>query len=158
MKALLIEDDQFKVRHLLKALDALHLDLDIDEARSVNASLRALEQAGPFDLVILDMSLPMFDVGPRESGGQPQGFGGREIMHYMQSSEMAVPVIVVTQFEKFGEGSHEIGLDALTSQLQRDFPDLMRGVVYYNAASDKWKQELEGLVRRVHDGSGGAPQ
>ena len=133
----------------MRTLLGLGFEMEIEEAKSVNASLRLLHQSSPYDLVILDMSLPTFDVGPRESGGRPEGFGGREIMHYIFNSSPHTPVLVVTQFEKFGEGSNEVDLLTLTGQLQNDFPGMMRSLIYYNAASDKWMQELECVIKEL---------
>jgi CheY-like chemotaxis protein len=149
MRALLIEDDQFKARRLQELLQQLQTGMSVDAAHSVASSTKALDEGPKYDLVILDMSLPTFDVGPRETGGRPQGFGGREVMRFMQNNEIDVPVIVVTQFERFGEPGKEIELPMLAQALREEFPSLFQGVVYYDATSERWRNELAELLGRV---------
>jgi CheY-like chemotaxis protein len=155
MNILLVEDDQFKARRLEQLLKLLRSDATIERANSVTASERALEFSSPLDLVVLDMSLPTFDVGPSESGGRPQGFGGREIMRFMANNDINVPVIVVTQFERFGEPGKETDLPTLSRSLESEFPGLFRGIVYYDAASERWREEVSSLLAAVVSAAGG---
>jgi CheY-like chemotaxis protein len=141
---LLVEDDQFKARRLEDLIKSIDQGAQVQWTHSVTSATQGLEDA-PRDLVVLDMSLPTFDVGPRESGGKPQGFGGREVMRFMIHNDIETPVIIVTQFEKFGEVGKETDLPTLADSLRNEFPALFRGVVYYDAASDKWRDELSRL-------------
>jgi len=150
MRVMMVEDDQFKARRLEQVLRQIDASVEIDRANSVTSSTRLLEMKQAFDLVLLDMSLPTFDVGPRESGGRPQGFGGREVMRFMQNNEINLPVIVVTQFERFGEAGREVDLPTLAETLKTEFPELFRGIVYYDAASERWREELSTLLGRAN--------
>jgi CheY-like chemotaxis protein len=76
---LLVEDEAPKSTHIERFLKNLAPNVVISLAKSVNSAFDALEQNVP-DLLLLDMSLPTFDIGDRESGGRPQGFGGIEIL------------------------------------------------------------------------------
>lgn len=146
MKVLLIEDDQFKARRLSQLVREIRCDLTVDIVGSVTGSIRALETPIRYDLVVLDMSLPTFDVGPRESGGIPQGFGGREVMRFMINNEVDIPVVIVTQFERFGEVGREIDLSTLSRSLGEEFPEIFVGIVYYEAGTDRWQEELIKLI------------
>ena len=55
---------------------------------------------------------------------------------------MKIPVIVVTQFERFGEAEELITLDELRVNLAEHFPDSFRYAVFYQAANSEWKSEL----------------
>lgn len=151
MNILLVEDDQFKARRLERTLGEIDPSAIVVRANSVTASVRALDGDEKFALVVLDMSLPTFDVGPRESGGRPEGFGGREVMRFMVNNDVDVPVIIVTQFETFLESGREIDLATLARSLANEFPRLFNGVVYYDAASERWQSELK---QRVADARG----
>jgi CheY-like chemotaxis protein len=150
MNVLLVEDDQFKARRLEDLVSQLQPEAKLARASSVTSSTRALEMSNNLDLIVLDMSLPTFDVGPREAGGRPQGFGGREVMRFMINNDISIPVIVVTQFERFGEPGRETDLPTLTASLKAEFSDLFRGAVFYDATSDRWREEFSKLLASLN--------
>lgn len=67
----------------------------------------------------------------------------------MDRRELKIPVIVVTQFDRFGTGNDLMTLEELDLQLRETHPDIYRGYVYYNTALEGWKQTLRRLVRSV---------
>jgi CheY-like chemotaxis protein len=140
----LIEDDGFKRDKLRAALLELFSDAAILEARSAKAAFTLLSQGNP-DLVILDMSLPTFDIGPNESGGRPQVFGGVEVLREMERREIVVPVVIVTQYEVFGE--ERVGIKELTNRLREEHGDIFVDLVYYETASEMWKSGFEAAIR-----------
>ncbi len=75
--------------------------------------------------------------------------GGREFLRQMDRFDLKVPVIVVTQFERFGKGPEAMDLRDLDRVLQRDHPSVYRGLVYYHAAIHGWKEELKSLIIKV---------
>lgn len=152
MKILLVEDDQFKARRLEQALRLAVPNSNFVIAKSVTSAIHNLELYRDFDLVVLDMSLPTFDVGPGESGGRPAGFGGREVMRFMVNNELTVPVVVVTQFPGFEEAQRKIDLPTLSAKLEAEFRLIFRGVVYYDAASDKWRDDLLHSINEIAKG------
>jgi len=95
------------------------------------------------------MTLPNYDASFDEPGGQTHIFGGREFLRQMDRFDIAVPVIVVTQFETFGKGLHEIGLSELNAELLAEHGDLYKGSVYYHAAIHGWEEKLEALIANV---------
>jgi DNA-binding response OmpR family regulator len=68
MRILLIEDEVPKQEHILAALKELRPGATVNVARSVRTAIESIVAEQP-DLLLLDMSLPTFDVGPKESGG-----------------------------------------------------------------------------------------
>jgi hypothetical protein len=93
------------------------------------------------------MTMPSFDITVDEDGGRPQAYAGRELLRHMAENDIHTPAIVVTQFEKFGEGTDSLTLEQLDEQLKKEH-DQYRGTVYYNAASDDWK---EALIKMIAD-------
>lgn len=148
MRILLIEDEAPKRDNILSLLQIMDLTSDLVEARSVGSAIRAL-RTGAFDLAILDMSLPTFDIGGGESGGRPQGFGGVEVLRYMERFKLSTPVIVVTAYPAFSEGSQEIDLKSLTAKLQDDHPTIFKGIVFYNSMFSEWKDELRSKIEEI---------
>jgi CheY-like chemotaxis protein len=148
MKILIVEDDENKRGQLKQFLEQKWPGNDVKLARSLQSGVRSLRQETP-DLVILDMTLPNFDTGPDEPGGQIHPLGGRELLEQMLRFEIVVPVIVVTQFETFGKGSRQMNLATLDRQLRREYGGIYRGAVYYHAAIHGWKEELEEAFENV---------
>jgi hypothetical protein len=113
-------------------------------------------EAESVSLLLLDMSLPTFDVGERESGGRPQGFGGIEVLRHMTMAEISCPTVVITGYEGFTrEGQKTVDLAQLRAELDEEFPTLLRAVLHYNSTYDEWKTVLARTL--VSTGIGRAP-
>ena len=85
----------------------------------------------------------MPNFGPEDLSGvdySPESFAGKDLMEQMALRDITIPVIVVTQYSSFQEGS--VSLSELSSTFSALFPDIYIGAVYYNAALDSWKDEL----------------
>lgn len=147
MKILLIEDDEFKKKNILKNIGGIP-SVNIKTVGSVNSAVTEL-RSNIYDLVISDMSLPTFDYGPHEKGGRPQGFGGREILRQLDRFNINVPVIVVTQYATFDGPDEYMHLEDLEKQLLRDHSSIFNGLVFYDAASDNWKKGLTIHINRI---------
>ncbi|MCM8732546.1 response regulator [Hephaestia sp. GCM10023244] len=155
-RILLVEDEAPKRHHIETLLKDLTPSARILFARSVNSALDVLE-TGAIDLLILDMSLPTFDVGERERGGRPQGFGGTEVLRNMAMSEIECPTVVITGYEGFlREGGSTVDLAQLRTELMDEFPKVLRAVLHYNSTFDEWKTVLS--VTLVETGLTGDPK
>ncbi len=151
MNILLVEDDENKQKQITNLLKREWPDAHLELKTSLQSGLRALSEQ-VFSLVILDMSLPNYEIGPEESGGTIHKLGGREFLRKMKRRARLIPTVVVTQYDTFGEGRERVDLSSLRSELARDYPGLCIGTLYYNSAIDSWREELTTLVRTVHGG------
>jgi CheY-like chemotaxis protein len=146
---LVVEDEAPKLAHIQKLIQGLMPTGTVQVARSVNSAIDALERQTP-DLLILDMSLPTFDVGERESGGRPQGFGGIEVLRHMMMAELSCPTIVLTGYEAFPrEAGGTVELNQLRSDLMVEFSGALRGVLHYNSTYDEWRIELQKILKML---------
>ncbi len=145
MKVLIVEDDQNKLKQLVNYIRDNWPNSTVEEKRSYQSGLKELIQT-KYDLLILDMTMPTFDISPREKGGRPRAFAGKDILSSMEWKKINVPVIIVTQFESFGEGENTTSLEELRKQLKLAYKQYM-GTVFYSAASDTWKEELGRIIR-----------
>ena len=148
MKILIVEDDEFKGRRVAEVAQESLKDAEILFSRSVNSGMGALQEEDP-DILVLDMSLPTFDVGPNEPGGRPQNFGGLELLRQMERLGISIPTIVITQYTRFFQGSEEIELDVLVDELENDYPKIFSGLIYYNSSQGKWRISLKRMLRYV---------
>lgn len=146
MKILLIEDDENKRSALKSFLRSRIQGCNLEEAKSLQGGVRRARTT-VYDFVILDMTLPNYDPSPDEPGGGTiHSFGGREFLKQMARFRITTPVIVVTQFEKFGNPPATTNLEELDQSLRKEFPATYRGAVYYHAAIVGWQQELIALI------------
>jgi CheY-like chemotaxis protein len=148
MDILVVEDDENKRVQLKTFLEEFAPGTKTRLAKSLQSGVRCLREQLS-DLVILDMTLPNFDAGPDEPGGQIHPLGGRELLEQMLRFQIEVPVVVVTQFETFGKGSRQMNLRALHEQLQREYGHIYKGAVYYHAAIHGWKESLGSLIESL---------
>jgi CheY-like chemotaxis protein len=156
MRILLIEDDAFKAKRVRGLLQRASSDYHVNVERSVTAGLAGLFDEPPPDVLLLDMSLSTFDVGPRETGGRPQNFGGVTVLEHMARRGSSVPVVIVTQFETFPTESGEMSLEDLARDLASRFPAIFRGLIYYSSRETEWEERLVSSVATLA-AAGGHP-
>lgn len=145
MRVLMIEDDNLKAERLSQWIaEALPLAV-FDRTKSYHSGLRALQER-PYDLVLLDMTLPTFDLEGGRREGRPRSMGGRDIMRKMVRRGIKGAVVVVTQFGTFGEGEEQTNFVELGEACGKEFPDLFIGIVQYQASSESWSKKLKNLL------------
>jgi CheY-like chemotaxis protein len=154
VRILLIEDDAFKAKRICTYLRVQNKSHEAIVERSVSAGLSRLFCSPPPDAVLLDMSLSTFDVGARETGGRPQNFGGIAILEHMSRRELHVPVSVITQFETFPKGGREMTLDDIRAELAERFPNIFKGLIYYNSRETDWEKLISEFISQVEGGTG----
>jgi len=145
MKIILVEDDPNKARQVASFIKDRIASASIIIRGSYTSGLREIREGHP-DLVILDMSLPNFEIDGTEEGGRFRSYAGREILEQMRRRKINAPVIVLTQYETFSPESKPRTLTQLSKELSEKFSDIYAGAVYYNTAQDDWKEELIGII------------
>lgn len=153
MKVLLVEDDENKRMQIVELVKTVRPGWEIVSARSYQSGLKLLLR-DRFDLILLDMTIPTYDIGPEDDGGRPQPYGGRELLRQMGRRGLRSPVIVVTQFDRFGERGDALTLAELDADSRSEHGDIYWGSIYYNGAVDTWKGELIEKMDRLSKGEG----
>lgn len=148
MKVLIVEDDENKGKHLSQFVVEGDENIDLHLARSLNSGLRYLRQQHP-DLVLLDMTLPTYDTSPDEPGGKTHIFGGQDFLRQMDRFKINIPVVVITQFETFGNPPHVMGLAELDARLKAEHPSVYCGAIYYHASIHEWKEKLRQVMMEI---------
>src|ERR1700679_1713555 len=100
---LLVEDDEHKRTQVLEFLQRTWANMTVDTAASFQAGMRLLKDR-QFTFVILDMTLPNYDIGPEEDGGELRQLGGQEFLRRMKRGQLLIPTVILTQYESFGSG------------------------------------------------------
>ncbi|MEG8052896.1 hypothetical protein QP185_05910 [Sphingomonas aerolata] len=121
MNILLIEDDTLKAERILDFLSDFADGDKICHERSYNTGLRSALLSQP-SLIVLDMTLPTYDVGAKSREGRSRTMGGVDLMRKLKLKGVKLPVIVVSQFTTFGEGPDMIEFADLMEQCTSEFP------------------------------------
>ncbi|MFV7514636.1 response regulator [Stenotrophomonas geniculata] len=138
---LLVEDSDYKRTRISEFLSLNFSGLSVDVAVSFNSGARLLDSKD-YDVVLMDMSLPTFDITSTESGGRFRALGGRELARRISRRGRSSRIVFVTQFNSFSDDVHSHSLKSLSDTLREDCGDLFAGVVYYDGAVAAWKDEL----------------
>jgi len=151
MKMLIVEDDEDKLKILEEFISTEFSGYSIETAKSYNSGLRAVIKGNKiYDFILLDMSMPNYDVSSTEpGGGNPESFAGSELLAQMKLRGIQTPTIVVTMFDAFGDNSSKVSLDQLVEKLAVQFQPAFRGSVYYNPAEDGWRSSLKTLICNI---------
>lgn len=154
MRVLLIEDDAFKAKKIVSFLNQRFPDDVVAIERSVSSGLVHLVNDTP-TVLLLDMSLSTYDVGPTDAGGRPQNFGGITVFEHMARRKIEIPVIVITQFPGFRrEDGVTVSLDTLRQELYDRFPKSFKALLSYNPGDRQWEQELARWVEQAVQAGG----
>ncbi|WP_303312786.1 response regulator [Hymenobacter sp. BT730] len=147
MKILLIEDDEHKWERLKNFLESTLEFPELILAKSVQEGLTSLRHFVP-DLMVLDMSLPVFTYSAKEQGFQHSSYAGKDILEHLFHFDINVPVIIFTAFDRFGDDNNAVTLSELDLEFKRDYPEQYVGCVWYNSLEDGWQDELLKLINQ----------
>lgn len=143
MKVLIIEDDDVKRKRVSDFLSKDNIEFDI--AKSYNSGLRALI-SDTYSHVILDMSLTTFDITNEDKGGRPLPLGGIDILNQMKRRKISAEVIVLTQYDIFGQDESIQNLAELSKKITDEHKDLCKDVVYFSHQSSDWEDRIAELI------------
>ena len=147
MKLLLVEDDEDKREQLISFISE-ELECQLTEAHSFQGGLKAI-RSSTFDLILLDMTMPTFDISSKDSGGRSQPFGGEMLLFEILRRGIQTKVIIVTQFDLFGKGEDEITLKDLDARLSSQFGHNYVGAIQYNITYSAWKDLLLAMITKT---------
>lgn len=143
---LIIEDNPKKLSNLKEWINKRQNDVNIIEAVSYTSGIREIYNCS-WDLIFLDMSLPTYDITPQEQGGDKKPLAGKEIMRRMVYKKIYVPVIIITQFDTFGD--KEISIDSLNKEFETAYSSIWRGTINYDEINTSWMEELERIYTEI---------
>ncbi|RDX33438.1 response regulator, partial [Arcobacter sp. HD9-500m-PIT-SAG02] len=132
MKILIVEDDLNKLNNLKNFLQTYFQDKSIE----INVEIKNSYQSGletilseSFDLLLLDMSLPNFDMSENSDSGAPLSRGGELILYEMDIMNIHLKTIIVTQHDDFDGDS----LEVIHNHYKEKFSNFYLNYVFYNA-------------------------
>lgn len=148
-KILIADDESPKLDSITEYVKSIFPNASMKSSKSVRSSIACL-RSETFSLLVLDMSLPTFDVAPGEKGGRAQNLGGEEVLRYMEFYGCECPTIIVTQFDHFFENGKHVGLDQVAQRLKIEHPRTFRRVIHYGGSTSVgWRNEVLAEVNRM---------
>jgi DNA-binding NarL/FixJ family response regulator len=114
LNVVILEDDRGKMAEIVGALKDEIPSVELRECYSYRSALNECVRDPP-DVILLDMSVPTFDVSVDDAGGRPREFGGKDLLWQLSLRGLRSRGIVVTQFDIFGTGEGIQTLSELTT-------------------------------------------
>ena len=146
MRILIVEDNNNKLKQIREYIESQYKRFDIHDAVSYTGGLRRIYDE-QWDIILLDMTLPVYDVGMQDNGGDKKSIAGKEIMQRMLNRGIVVPTIIITQFDTFGD--NEVSIEQLNELFGNEMQSIWRGTVNYEASGSRWKDALRMLISKV---------
>ena len=141
MRILIIEDEHDKRDKIRAQVEHfIGHEATIIERESLRGGLKAILTMRELDLILLDMSMPSFDLTDGFSSEDPESFAGIEIMSQMKLRDINIPVLVVTQYKSFEKCS--VSLEDLIEKMTYEFSTFFKGTIYYDSLLEGWKKQL----------------
>jgi CheY-like chemotaxis protein len=150
MKILLIEDDEFKATDVAKVLADTLPEANVERATSVTSALRAIN-GERYSLVILDMSLPTFELSGPGGGGSPQGQGGLEVLRLARRLSNISPFLILTQYPDIEIDGRDVPLAAASKALRGQFRIDVKMCLLYEFDGDAWREPLRDCLNSIAD-------
>lgn len=146
MKILIVENDTNKSTQVECFLqDEIKINPNyIDTKRSFQSGLEAILTKS-YDLLILDMSIPTFDISEIDDGGETLDRGGEIILQEMEREGIKMKAIILTQYEEFDE----VSLEEIDNSLKKEFSEFYLGCIYYNTSQVNWQNELKDIISKL---------
>ena len=126
MEVLFIEDENVKQCSIVSYLKKDLAIKNVSVAQSLMGGILALKNT-EFKMVLLDMSLPLYDVnGEDEDLNEFEAFGGIELLDEIDRKELPVKVLVITAFDVIEDDTKKINLEQLDEQMSRYFNNIKK--------------------------------
>ncbi|CCG53149.1 Two-component system response regulatory protein [Flavobacterium indicum GPTSA100-9 = DSM 17447] len=145
MKILFIEDHPLKQAQINKFVVENFSDCQIESKNSYISGLKELiKNHSNYDVLLLDISMPNYDISSEDSGGDWMPLAGKNILKEMYLRDIPTKAIVVTMHGSFDDGTKITELD---SELKKEFSDNYIGYVFYSQLNEDWKDKICQLLK-----------
>lgn len=145
-KILIIEDDKIKIERL----SVFFADEEINIKESFQSGLSEIKNNKlAYDFLVLDMTIPLWEKGNNDLGGNYEQFGGEKILREMKRRKLFLPTILFTMFDIFPTKEGNITFNEVNNIFKKEFSDFYIGAVFYNSNEDNWQLEMTDLISKI---------
>lgn len=147
MKILFIEDHPLKQAQITKYVSEKFVDCEIETKNSYISGLKELKKNHhAYDVLLLDISMPNYDISSEDSGGDWMPLAGKNILKEMYLRDISTKAIVITMHGSYDDGTK---ITDLHNDLQKEFTDNYIGYVYYSQINEDWQEKLYQLINTL---------
>lgn len=147
-RILFVEDNDYKRNKIVDYLAATFPEIETVESRSYSSCVQKMEES-TFDLLLLDVSLPTYDISPTETGGRFRTFAGRELARRAIRQDTISKIIFITQYKSFSERGNSYSFDELALHLEKDCGAKFGGAIFFDGSISSWKQKLTDAIEAL---------
>jgi CheY-like chemotaxis protein len=146
MRILIIEDNDIKYGLVKDCLSEIDQSIGTQRACSYQSGLETLSKDS-FDFIILDMTLPVYDVAHSLVVMDVLTFGGELILRETERKNILAKFIVLSQYNTFIRKNKEVTFSELKTELMEKYGRSVLGCVRLDSSSVHWKNEITILIR-----------
>ena len=143
MKILCIEDQEEKYSQIREVIADIFDDIDW-ENNCQNGLMKL--RTTPYDVVLLDMSMPICDDVQEETF---DSYAGMYVLKEIKRRKYSTKVIVITGFSDFEQGKKVITLSELDTEILEKYKSIYLGYVKYDSTTIEWQDKLVELLSNV---------
>lgn len=142
-KILIIEDDTDKIKRLAKYFD----NADVTIKQSFQSGVLELkEKYQDYSLLVLDMTIPLWEKGNNDLGGNYEQFGGEKVLREMKRRKLFLPTVLFTMFDVFPTMDGTLTFQQIDAIFKHDFAEFYLGSVLFASDDNNWQQEMSNLI------------
>jgi CheY-like chemotaxis protein len=142
-RILIIEDDKTKIDRLKSFFH--NADMVLKESYH-GGVLELKKNFTAYDFLILDMTIPLWEKGKNDLGGNYEQFGGEKVLREMKRKKIHLPTILFTMFDVFPTFQGNMTFEEIDNAFKSEFSEFYRGAVFYNANEENWKNDLLKII------------
>lgn len=147
MNVLYIEDDLEKIKHVKKTVGNINSYIDINIKNSYTSGIIQIRKY-QYDLILLDMSLPLYDTEDCDAyeTNDFETFAGIDILEEIKRLKYDTKVIIITAFDIIGDRDNKVNLSQLDMEMKKKFPNNYLSTIHYDTSSLEWSNILKKLI------------
>ncbi len=145
-KILIIEDDKIKIERLSAFFKNDHFTIK-ESYQSGMIELKG--NSDKYDFLILDMTIPIWEKGNNDLGGNYEQFGGERVLRELKRKSISIPTILFTMFDVFPTKEGNITFEEMDANFKTKFPNYC-GAVFYSGNEDNWKNNLLTKINQIY--------
>lgn len=144
MNILIVEDDENKYKTISEYISSIYPQIKLFVSHSYQSGVQmAIDHK--YDLLLLDMSIPNFDITVNEEGGEALKNGGELIIEELLDEGIDFKCTIITQYETFNNEP----LSTIDSRLRKSCGTKYCGCIKYDTYNDDWKELLKANIENV---------
>jgi CheY-like chemotaxis protein len=148
MRILYVEDDDSKVTDVKKLFKELIPNNKMIITNSLTSGITEIRNNN-YDLILLDMSLPLYDFKDydNDEADDFETFAGIDILEEMKRIKVETNVIIITAFDVLGENENKLNLEQLDEQMMKEYSSTYKGIIHYKTSSLEWSNAFKKLIK-----------